>query len=394
MKICMVAASLAGGGAERALLDTATLLMERGHHVRVLTFEDERSDAYVVPQGLSRVALGVPGRSGNRLRGIWNNLRRMARLRAEIGRLRPDVVVSYLTRTNIICLLALLGTGRAVVATEHNVATLNDAPMQRMWRVLRRLLYPRMAQVVVVSTGLARQYAWLNADKISVIHNLLPTSRGAEPETFDFLSDGVRYIVGMGRLEPEKGFDRLVEAFHLVAKDCAGWKLLIVGEGSLRPALARLVASLGLEGRVELPGRVSNPRSLFRRCDLFALSSESEGFGLVLIEAMSVGLPVISFDCDFGPREIITPDISGILVPSGDVQALARAISTLAKDDALRARLAQGGLASMDRFAPHEIIDRWEAMLRRVAGQGIALREVHSPTGAADRMGASERNVL
>lgn len=385
MKLCMVAASLAGGGAERALLDTAGLLSAHGHHVTVLTFESESSDAYPVPACLSRIALGVPGQSGNRLRGILNNLRRIASLRAEVRRLRPDVVVSYLTRTNIICLLALLGTGRPVVATEHNVATLNDAPMQAVWRTLRRFLYPRMAQVVVVSKGLARQYAWLAADKLSVIHNFLPASRGCEPETFNFLSDNVRYVVGMGRLEPEKGFDRLIRAFHLVEKDCPDWKLLIVGEGSLRTELTRLVASLGLEDRIELPGRVSNPRTLFRRCDLFGLSSESEGFGLVLVEAMSAGLPVISFDCDVGPREIITPGVSGILVPPGDIPALSRAIGSLVKDDALRARLARGGLESVGRFAPDEILKRWEVLLRRVTDPRNALREVHPATQAAER---------
>ena len=94
-----------------------------------------------------------------------------------------------------------------------------------------------MAHVVVVSKGLARQYAWLRADKLSVIYNFLPASRASEPETFGFLSDDVRYIVGMGRLEPEKGFDRLIKAFHRVEKDCPGWKLIIVGEGSLRAEL-------------------------------------------------------------------------------------------------------------------------------------------------------------
>lgn len=385
MRICMVAASLAGGGAERALLDTAILLTERGHQVSVLTFEDERADAYVVPRDLARIALGVPGISGNRVRGIWNNLRRIFRLRTEVERLRPDVVVSYLTRTNIICLLALLGTGRAVVATEHNVATLNDAPMQRVWRMLRRLLYPWMAHVVVVSRGLARQYAWLKADKLTAIYNILPATRGAEPEAFTFLSEGVRYIVGMGRLEPEKGFDRLIRAFHLVEEDCPGWKLLIVGEGSLRPELTRLITALGLEGRVELPGRVSNPRTLFRRCGMFALSSESEGFGLVLVEAMSAGLPVISFDCDFGPREIIKPDESGILVPEGDTQALARAICLLAKDEMLRTRLAQGGLVSIDRFAPEKIIDQWEEVLTKASRHMAPLGDITASAPVAGR---------
>lgn len=130
MNICMVAACLAGGGAERALLDTAEMLTARGHAITVLTFESESSDAFSVPAGVSRVALGIEGHSGNRVNGIRNNLRRIAHLRTAVQRLQPDIVVSYLTRTNIICFLALLGTGCPVVATEHNVATLNDAPMQ------------------------------------------------------------------------------------------------------------------------------------------------------------------------------------------------------------------------------------------------------------------------
>jgi GalNAc-alpha-(1->4)-GalNAc-alpha-(1->3)-diNAcBac-PP-undecaprenol alpha-1,4-N-acetyl-D-galactosaminyltransferase len=365
VKLCMVAASLAGGGAERALLDTAALLTERGHQVTVLTFENETSDAYPLPSGVSRTTLKVPGFSGGRLRGLLNNLRRIARLRREVAKLRPDVVISYLTRANIICLLALFGTGRPIVATEHNIATLDDAPMQGLWRTLRRRLYSRMAAVVVVSKGLSQEYGWVEADKLSVIYNFLPPTRGLAPETFCFLSGGARHIVGMGRLESEKGFDKLIRAFHLVQQDCPGWKLLVVGEGSLRPELTRLVASLGLEDHVELPGRVANPRTLFGQCDLFVLSSESEGFGL------------ISFDCDYGPREIITPAVSGILVPEGDVSALSRAMKRLTNDDDERARLARGGLEASGRFAPHEMLVRWETLLRRVSGADDARLRTH-----------------
>ena len=315
MKLCMVAASLAGGGAERALLDTAAALATRGHQVTVLTFESETTDAYAVPDNLARVALGVPGRSRNRMRGILNNLRRIGRLRAEIRKLEPEVVISYLTRTNIICFLALLERAERWWLRNIMSPRLTTHRCGPFGARLRRLLYPRMAQVVVVSEGLALQYAWLEADKLSVIYNFLPTSRGSASETFSFLSGDTRYIVGMGRLEPEKGFDRLIKAFHLIEKDCVGWKMLIVGEGSLRTKLTGLVASLGLQDRIELPGRVSNPRTLFQHCGLFVLSSESEGFGLALVEAMSAGLPVVSFDCDFGPREIITTMCPGSWCP-------------------------------------------------------------------------------
>lgn len=375
MKICMVAASLAGGGAERALLDTAAVLVSRGHEVTVVTFDDGTADAYGVPSDIARITLGVPSLSRSRFHGLLNNFRRITRLRKELSKLGPDVVISYLTRANIICLLSLLGTGRPVVATEHNVATLNDAPMQGLWNALRRGLYRRMAAVVVVSKGLAGQYTWLQNDKITVIYNFLHPQRGRAPESFDFLTSGTRYVVSMGRLEREKGFDKLIMAFHRVQQDCPGWKLLIVGEGTLRPDLTRLVRSLSLANRVEMPGRVENPRTLFGQCDLFVLSSESEGFGLVLVEAMSAGLPVISFDCDFGPREIITPGVSGVLVPAGDVELLSGAIKRLANDDGERSRLGRGGLDTVRCFAEHEILHRWEALLRRVTRANTAGRD-------------------
>jgi glycosyltransferase involved in cell wall biosynthesis len=364
----MVAASLAGGGAERALLDTACLLAQRGHEVTVVTFEDGSSDAYPVPAGIGRRTLSVPGYSGNRLRGLINNLRRIIRLRRAIATLRPDVVVSYLTRTNVICLLSLMATGCPVVATEHNVMSLPDSPMLYLWRRLRRLLYGRAASVVAVCEGLGRQYDWLPKGKLSVIQNFLPARRGLEPEAFGFLTAGTRHIVAMGRLEPEKGFDRLLTAFHRVARESPGWDLVVVGEGSLRPALTRLAASLGLQSRVKFPGRVGNARTLFSQCDLFVLSSESEGFGLVLVEAMSVALPVISFDCDFGPREIITPGVSGLLVPPGDVDSLANAMKRVMGDEALRVRLGVGARQESARFSADETGPRWEALLRRVAG--------------------------
>jgi glycosyltransferase involved in cell wall biosynthesis len=188
----------------------------------------------------------------------------------------------------------------------------------------------------------------------------------------------------MGRLEVEKGFDRLIEAFQLVAQDCPGWKLLIVGEGSLRPKLERLVSSLGLEGCVDLPGRVGNPRTLFARCDLFVMSSHSEGFGLALVEAMSAGLPAISFDCDFGPREIIQPGRSGMLVRAGDVPALAQAIAGLVKDGPLRARLACAAMTSTVRFAPEQTLAEWEALLRRVATGRSAAPEAAPATEACE----------
>jgi glycosyltransferase involved in cell wall biosynthesis len=187
----------------------------------------------------------------------------------------------------------------------------------------------------------------------------------ADPATF--LDPSARHVVAAGRLQPEKRFDSLIRAFGLIEAKCPGWKLLILGDGLLRESLAALAASLGLADRVILPGRVARPRAVFRQCDIYALSSESEGFALVLVEAMSSGLPVVSFDCDFGPREIIVHNETGLLIPPDDVPALSEGILRLINDGDLRRRMGALAIEEARRFESPEILAQWQTLLASLA---------------------------
>ena len=138
-------------------------------------------------------------------------------------------------------------------------------------------------------------------------------------------------ILGVGRLSPEKDFATLIRAFHLVRKqrEC---RLIIIGEGPLRPALEKLIAGLGLQDSIALPGHTKNPYAYMKRAALLAFSSIAEGSGNVLIEAMALGVPVVSTDCPYGPSETLAGGKYGALVPVGDHEALAKAmLDTLAK---------------------------------------------------------------
>jgi GalNAc-alpha-(1->4)-GalNAc-alpha-(1->3)-diNAcBac-PP-undecaprenol alpha-1,4-N-acetyl-D-galactosaminyltransferase len=166
--------------------------------------------------------------------------------------------------------------------------------------------------------------------------------------------------LAMGRLERQKGFDLLIAAFALVSAEFSDWGLAILGEGSLRLDLSSQIERLGLSHRIKLAGTTASPAATLQRGDLFVLSSRYEGFGLTLVEAMVCGLPVIAADCPSGPSEIVDSGRDGILVPSENVPAMAKAMARLMSDDEERRRLGENARAVAQRFGIDTVMHSWE----------------------------------
>ncbi|MFC1417029.1 glycosyltransferase family 4 protein [Streptacidiphilus cavernicola] len=203
------------------------------------------------------------------------------------------------------------------------------------------------------------------------------------------VSDGrSKVVVAAGRLAAVKRYDQLVEAFAKVVADYPDWQLRIYGKGGQRGRLRALIDELGLGNNVLLPGLAMPIEAEWVKGSIAAVTSESESFGMTLVEAMRCGLPVLSTDCPLGPGEIIRDGEDGRLIAPGDVDAIAAGLMELIGDDELRGRMAAAAWRNAARFDPAVIAQRYERMfeeLRRELGLDLPTRAAAEPARPADR---------
>jgi glycosyltransferase involved in cell wall biosynthesis len=228
-----------------------------------------------------------------------------------------------------------------------------------LWAWAWKTLAPRAAAIVLQTEAIRASYPPAIAARAEVIPNPV-----AIPPPLKQPHDGLM-LVAVGRLTEQKGFDLLVHAFATLAGEVPEWRLTIFGDGPERPALERLVADRGLSDRINLPGTSANHGDWIGLADAFVLPSRYEGFPNVLVEAMMAGLPVVAFDCDFGPAEIVTNDVNGLLIPAGDVEALILNLRNILKVNRLRDRLGVAARTSAAQFATEHVVLKWDSLANR-----------------------------
>lgn len=360
------------GGTTRTCLNVAGHLAQH-HDVTVLSVVRYRDTPHTpFPAGVEVVAAddqrGRPGPLARALRRAPTVLllpldRRMSRwaslwtdvlLVRALWRLRADVVMG--TRPALNALLpALARPGVTVIGQEHiNLATHREELRDEIARRYRGL----DVLVTLVEQDRAEYQALLgDAVRVVCIPNAVPQLPGPRAALDE------RGVVAVGRLTRQKGFDRLIRAFDEVARTYPDWTLRICGTGRQRRRLERIIKRRGLDGRVLLLGPVEHIEEQLARASVFALSSRFEGMPLALIEAMSKGLPVVAFDCPTGPAEVIEDGRSGLLVPDGDIDGLARALMAVIGDESLRRELGRGAAARASDFSMDAVGQRWDALL-------------------------------
>jgi len=351
--VCFLTGTLnAFAGAERMTAVIANALAERGYRVLVLSLWD-RASVFPLHEGVEHHALFEQRPSFKR-----EYFSTVLGIRRFVRKHGIDVLIEVDTMLTLFTLPATFGMKVRRIAWEHCHF---DEDLGRKARRVARWLAGRFDDAVVVLTERDREQWERNLELksgIVAIPNPLPFAFPDTPVSTD-----ARSVLAVGRLIPAKGFDVLLAAWKQVAPSFPEWRLTIVGEGPDRTALEAQIRQDNLSTSVSLPGSSSNVEAYYKCASVFCLSSRYEGFALVLVEAMSFGLPIVSTDCDTGPRELIRPEENGILVSSGDPTKLAAGLMRLMSDQSLRARLGQNARAGARKFDFGSIEARWRSVI-------------------------------
>lgn len=322
--------SLAGGGAERVLCTLLAEWVQAPGWKLTLVLLDDLPRRYAVPSG---VEVHVLDARESLTRSIFG-------LARTLPRLRPDVILSFLTRANLAAIAVAVPMGQPVVVSER-VNTLShfaDAGWRgRVSRALVRLVYPRATRVLAVSTGVARalqEHFGVPARRLAVVENPYDLAQlrhsASQPPA---LSLPGPYVVAVGRLTANKNHALLLQAIAMLDDEL---HLVILGEGEEREALLARAIALGVDRRVHFPGHLANPHAIVGRALAYVSASNAEGFPNAAAEAMVQGVPVVMTDCPSGPAELLGRDEGsavaagtaphGWLVPMNDADALVAAL--------------------------------------------------------------------
>jgi glycosyltransferase involved in cell wall biosynthesis len=369
IKLLVVIHSLKGGGAERVLVNLLKGL-ERDKFSITLVLYEQILD-FPLPNKVEVEILDIHA-DRNIFRLALGFVRKIARISGIIKKIGPDMVFSLLSSTNVTVILAKIfsRTQCRVIVSEHTHPSINleNEIYGGITGKFVRYFYPKADTIIAVSEGIKQDLIKnfnLPDKKISVIYNPVDLEeirvRSQETVEHPWFHDDIPVIVSVGRLTKQKGYPYLIKAFSFVRRSLP-CRLMIIGEGEDKDQLIGMVRAQGIDRDVEFLGFQKNPFQYMARSSLFVLSSLYEGFGNVIVEAMALGLPVISTDCPSGPSEIIDDKINGILVAVRDEDALAQAMLEVLTDSELRVHLSSEAKRKAEVFGLERIAKDYRRM--------------------------------
>jgi len=356
-KVAFLINSMDGGGAERVVSVLLKNLSRKDRELFLIVLEDKFN--YDIPKDIKVIKLNSKYFGWRKLKSV-------------VEENKINTVISFLGRSNYTNVLARSAGHKVYISERINPSQIHKKGLSGFInRTLIKNLYPKANLIFSNSLGgrnSLNQDFGISLDKIKVIYNPIDIEKIGNL----CLNDLSEYqsifnqpvIINVGSLNKYKNQAFLIKAFkRVLTQDKIKAKLLILGKGKLKGSLERLVRKLDLEKEVIFLGWQKNPFRFLSKSKVFVLSSITEGFPNVLIEAMACGIPAISTDCPSGPDEVIDNNENGILVPLKDGKALSYAISKILKDPTFAQKISENGKKRVQEFSVNNIIEQYEELI-------------------------------
>ncbi|MBQ2884547.1 MAG: glycosyltransferase [Alphaproteobacteria bacterium] len=374
MKITLLVHRLTGGGAERVAALWATGFVKRGHEVSIIVNTNAKRDTtFYVPDSVKIYSLGVKV-NHVKLRAVLNKIRnlfysRQKRMSKLLHELKPDVIIGVLPPWAYEAYQVTKDMNVCIINTEHNsFERPSCAPMSKEVEI-GKFETNKIFNHVTVLTQADKDVIGNTLQNVSVLPNPLTF------EPVEKVPSKKKVILASGRIDAwhYKGFDILIKAFALMCKKYPEWKLQIAGTGKADSFnfLKNLAKTEGIpDTQIEFLGFCDNIQALYQRSSIFVLSSRYEGFGMVLIEAMSQGCASIACDYKGRQSEIITDNTQGITCPVEDVEALANAMTRMIEDDEYRMQCQYNAVERSKYYSLDNTMNRWEEIFNKLNLKG------------------------
>ncbi|WKK66831.1 glycosyltransferase family 4 protein [Lutimonas zeaxanthinifaciens] len=353
MKVLFLISKLNLGGAERVLSTLSNYLCQNGElRILIATYNNIEKDLYPIDSRIKRINYGGDIVEGNFSKLIYR-MNRMKDLRNLVKVENPDIVIPLIWKMNLETILALIGMKINIVVCEHNNYYQIKSKLIRTWRLF---LYQFANKVILLTHRDADIYEqYLN--NVSVIPN--PIFLNIPPKKYN----REKRILCAGRLSKVKQFDHTIFVFSEILKTHPTWRLSIAGDGPELNKLKEYARLLKVESKVDFLGNVVDMSKIYKSHSIYVLSSEYEGFPMVLGEAMLCEMSVISYDCPTGPSEMIEDGVSGILVEHNNKLELINSVLKIIEDDELREKMGYNAKIKMEEFSISKIGSKWEDLI-------------------------------
>lgn len=357
MNILFLYGSMGKGGAERVIASLSNLLVGMGDTVNIAVLGGGES-AYPLVESVGFHNLGVARKSQNAAEAGGNLLRKLRAIRGAVKTLSPDVIVAFEPQ---LAVLAKIACPRSkVIGSERSNPYLAR-------RGLRKKLFVKLSALtdgfVFQTEGARGFYPKRTQKKSAIIPNGVFVT---VPEAALPYREREKAICTTGSLRAVKRHDLLIAAFAEMRQTCPDYTLHIYGDGPLRETLQKQIEKLGLSDCVTLAGNVADVGAALTQHRIFVLTSDHEGMPNGLIEALACGCACVSTDCDFGPSELVKNGENGLLISTGDANAIAKALIALAQDEEAAETIALSAQEIAERLSPMQIAKRFRAYFESV----------------------------